>query len=99
MKLLLRFSRALCAVCCAAPLTNAVAQEPRRLATLDSIPVELATALVASGGFGGEPIILVGALPEWFTSRVVVPAEGELDVQRRLCEAVAKARRGGSRGR
>jgi len=78
MKLLLRFSRALCAVCCAAPLTNAVAQEPRRLATLDSIPVELATALVASGGFGGEPIILVGALPEWFTSRVVVPAEGRV---------------------
>jgi hypothetical protein len=30
---------------------------------------------------------------------VVAPAEGELDVQRRLCEAVAKARRGGRRGR
>jgi hypothetical protein len=30
---------------------------------------------------------------------VIAPAEGELEVQRRLCEAVAKARRGKRRGR
>jgi hypothetical protein len=39
----------------------------------DSIPVDLATALIAAGGVGGEPIILIGALPEWFANRISVP--------------------------
>jgi len=39
----------------------------------DSIPVELATALIAAGGIPGEPVILVGSLPEWFATRVTVP--------------------------
>src|SRR4029078_11362338 len=51
----------------------ATAQQPRRLAMPDSIPVELATALIAAGGIPGEPVILVGSLPEWFATRVTVP--------------------------
>src|SRR5262245_56570134 len=50
------------------------AQEPRRLAQADSIPVDLVTALVASGGLGGDPQILVGAMPGWAESRIVVPS-------------------------
>lgn len=49
------------------------AQEPRRLTGPDSIPVELAMALVAVGGFGGEPQILVGAMPGWMADRIVMP--------------------------
>jgi len=48
------------------------AQEPRRLNQPDSIPVELATALLSSGGLPGDPQILVGALPGWMTNRVYV---------------------------
>jgi hypothetical protein len=55
------------------PLVGASAQEPRRLAMPDSIPVELATALIAAGGIGGEPIILVGSFPEWVTNRITIP--------------------------
>jgi len=50
------------------------AQEPRRLVQADSIPLELVTALVASGGLGGDPQILVGSMPGWVESRIVVPA-------------------------
>jgi len=50
------------------------AQEPRRLAQPDSIPIDLATALIAAGGIGSEPQILVGALPEWVAERIVIPA-------------------------
>jgi hypothetical protein len=53
---------------------SARAQEPRRLLQADSIPLELVTALVASGGLGGDPQILVGALPGWVENRIVVPA-------------------------
>jgi len=49
------------------------AQEPRRLVTPDSVPLELAAALVASGGFGAEPQILVGSMPEWVMSRLFLP--------------------------
>src|SRR6185312_9270561 len=50
------------------------AQEPRRLAQPDSIPLDLATSLMAAGSVGSEPQILVGALPEWFAQRIVVPS-------------------------
>jgi hypothetical protein len=49
------------------------AQEPRRLAEPDSIPLDLAAALVSAGGFGGEPQILVGAVPEWIVPKLFVP--------------------------
>ncbi len=49
------------------------AQEPRRLATSDSIPLDLATALISAGGLGGEPQILVGSLPGWVGNRLYIP--------------------------
>ena len=49
------------------------AQEPRRLAEPDSIPLDLAAALVSAGGFGGEPQILVGSIPEWIAPKLFVP--------------------------
>ena len=42
---------------------TAQAQEPKRLLQSDSIPLDLAQALVSAGGFGGAPQILVGAMP------------------------------------
>lgn len=54
------------------------AQEPRRLAQPDSIPLELAGALIASGGFTTEPQILVGMLPGWMNSRVFLPPGGRV---------------------
>ena len=54
------------------------AQEPRRLAEPDSIPLELASALVSAGGFAGEPQILVGSVPEWIAPRLFVPAGGRI---------------------
>ncbi len=62
----------------AGALSSTAAQEPRRLAEAESIPLELASALAASGGFGGEPQILVGSLPEWANSRLVIPQGGAL---------------------
>lgn len=49
------------------------AQEPRRLATPDSVPFDLAAALASAGGFATEPQILVGAMPEWIAGRLYVP--------------------------
>lgn len=72
MTYFIRLRSAVVALCLAAP-TGASAQDPRRLVTPDSIPVELATALIAAGGIGGEPIILVGSFPEWVTNRVTIP--------------------------
>lgn len=40
----------------------------------DSVPVELVTALVASGGLGGQPQILIGALPGWVVNRIPIPS-------------------------
>jgi hypothetical protein len=57
---------------------GASAQEPRRLAEPDSVPLELAAALVSAGGFGGEPQILVGSVPEWIAPRVFVPSGGRV---------------------
>jgi hypothetical protein len=48
------------------------------LAEPDSIPLELAAALVSAGGFGGEPQILVGSVPEWIAPRVFVPPGGRV---------------------
>src|SRR5215475_8132811 len=50
----------------------AAAQEPRRLTQPDSVPVELAGALMSAGGFGAEPQILIGAFPGWLTARIPV---------------------------
>lgn len=50
------------------------AQEPRPLVQADSIPRELVAALVSSGGLGGDPQILVGAMPGWVQNRIVLPA-------------------------
>ncbi|HEY2163316.1 MAG TPA: hypothetical protein VGH04_04965 [Gemmatimonadaceae bacterium] len=58
----------------AAVPAGARAQEPRRLAEPDSVPLELAAALVSAGGFGAEPQILVGSVPEWIAPRLFVPA-------------------------
>lgn len=52
----------------------AAAQEPRKLIEAESIPLDLAAALIASGGFGAEPQILVGSIPEWIANRIYVPA-------------------------
>jgi hypothetical protein len=54
------------------------AQEPRRLAQPDSIPFALAAALASGGGFGTEPQILVGSMPEWASRAVFVPANGRV---------------------
>lgn len=54
------------------PLARGWAQEPRRLAQPDSVPFDLASALVGAGGLGGEPQILVGSLPGWVTGRIKV---------------------------
>ena len=50
------------------------AQEPRRLEQSDSIPAELASALLSAGGLAGEPQFLVGALPGWIANRVYLPS-------------------------
>jgi hypothetical protein len=56
----------------------AAAQEPRRLAQPESIPAELAGALISAGGFGGEPQILVGAFPGWMNARIPVPSSARV---------------------
>ncbi len=54
--------------------SRGVAQEPP-LVQPASIPSELAIALAGAGGFtNAEPQILVGAIPEWVTAKVKVPA-------------------------
>jgi hypothetical protein len=57
----------------ATSVATLAAQEPRRLAQPDSVPIDLATALMAAGTVGSEPQILVGTLPEWFAQRIVLP--------------------------
>ena len=54
---------------------DARAQEREPLRQPDAIPTDLASALIAAGGFGmsGDPQIIVGALPEWVAGRVVLP--------------------------
>jgi hypothetical protein len=59
-------------------LSSANGQEPRRLAEAESVPLELASALIAAGPLGGEPQILVGSMPEWASNRLVVPTGGRL---------------------
>ena len=61
------------AACIAISTHTVGAQDPRRLAQPDSIPIDLATALIGAGSVGSEPQILVGSLPEWVTQRIVIP--------------------------
>jgi len=58
---------AIAALLVAAPVVGGRAQEPRRLAQPESVPLDLVTALVSVGGLGGDPQILVGSLPGWIT--------------------------------
>ena len=62
------------AIALALPVTALRSQEPRRLVTPDSVPLELAAALVSAGGFSAEPQILVGSMPDWIASRIYVPS-------------------------
>lgn len=62
----------------AATATAIQAQEPRRLAQSDSVPIDLATALASAGGLGGEPQILVGSLPGWIANRLTIPANARV---------------------
>lgn len=52
------------------------AQGNQRAAQPATVPTELALALAAGGGLGttGEPELLVGTLPQQFTSRVTAPS-------------------------
>lgn len=65
--------RSFAAVCLCAPMAIGLAQEPRRLVQPDSIPIDLATALIGTGGVMGEPQILIGSLPGWMMELVQVP--------------------------
>ena len=62
----------------AVPFLAGRAQEPRRLVQADSIPIELATSLISAGGLGGEPQILVGALPGWIANRLYIPSNARV---------------------
>lgn len=77
-------NRRFCQVLVGAALTCAVgsgvagAQQPAPMARVESVPIDLATALAGAGGLGGEPQILVGAMPGWVTNRVYVPANASI---------------------
>ena len=53
----------------------ALAQIKAPLTEPVTVPTELAAALIGAGGINGndEPRLLVGAIPEWVTPRIVVP--------------------------
>jgi hypothetical protein len=68
------FAAAIGAIALGSPVSALRSQEPRRLATPDSVPLELAAALVSAGGFATEPQILVGSMPEWIANRIYVPS-------------------------
>jgi hypothetical protein len=53
---------------------SAGAQEPRRLEQPQSIPYELASALISAGGLSGDPQILIGSMPEWVVKKLYLPA-------------------------
>jgi hypothetical protein len=57
-----------------------LAQGKEPLSQPKTVPIELVTALVGSGGVAGpeSPRILVGSAPEWVMSKVVVPAGGHV---------------------
>ncbi|HEY4303207.1 MAG TPA: hypothetical protein VGM82_01965 [Gemmatimonadaceae bacterium] len=72
MNLLLHSRRAVAPLLLATAIVSTGAQEPRRLTQSDSIPMELATALVSAGSVGIDPQILVGAAPGWMTAKVYI---------------------------
>lgn len=59
-------------------MSTLAAQEPRRLNQPDSIPLDLATALMSAGGIGNDPQIMIGAVPGWMTPRIAVPANARI---------------------
>lgn len=62
----------------AASVVRAQGKEP--LSQPSAVPIELATALIESGGVAGPdaPRILVGSAPEWVMPRIVVPKGGRV---------------------
>src|SRR5581483_1499158 len=58
--------------------TPARAQEPRRLVEADSVPADLAGALIAAGGFATAPRILVGSFPEWAANRLYLSSDARV---------------------
>jgi hypothetical protein len=71
----LRFSALALALACLAATQTAAAQSPAPLAQPTSVPIELVSALVVTGGLGGaeEPRVLVGSAPEWILPKIVLP--------------------------
>lgn len=69
----LRFSTITLACLATAPI--AVAQTPAPLTQPTSVPIDLVSALVVTGGLGGteEPRLLVGSAPEWVLPKLVLP--------------------------
>lgn len=63
----------------AVALFGAVAQaQPPAMTRVESVPIDLATALAAAGGIGGDPEILVGTLPGWVANRSGIPANAQV---------------------
>jgi hypothetical protein len=60
------------------PAMAAAAQQPAPLRQPESIPFDVAAALISSGGFAGEPQVLVGSMPEWIANRVYVPSNARI---------------------
>src|SRR5262245_42846256 len=71
--LMIRRASTLAAALAIASATARAQNEPLRQPA--SIPIDLATALTKSGGFGGtaDPQILIGEMPGWITSRLPTP--------------------------
>jgi hypothetical protein len=60
------------------PVVVSSAQQPAPLRQPETVPFEVAAALVTAGGFSGEPQILVGSMPEWIANRVYVPSDARI---------------------
>lgn len=67
-----------CSLFLSAGIVRAQGNEP--LSQPKTVPIELVTALVGSGGVSGPdgPRILVGSAPEWVMPRIVVPSGGRV---------------------
>jgi hypothetical protein len=70
--------RGLAAAFMAGASLSASAQAPRRLSQPDSIPTELAMALISAGGLTGDPQLLVGEMPGALANRIYVPPSGRV---------------------
>jgi hypothetical protein len=66
-------SAALLVLALAAPFSRAATQAPAPLAHPDAIPFDLASVLLSTSSFAGEPQVLVGAAPGWILPRLYIP--------------------------